>query len=122
MKHRFNKQTVILERLFFKGDEIYIDTQTYREGGSSTDWMRVFNSDRKLIGSISNSNYWTHSKNEAFERVTDDSPSYVQLKAERDRLEEAFLELLASEVKFADSEFGTGDQVNEHWRKRAGLI
>jgi len=58
-KYTITKNLVILDRLFLKGDEIYIQSYDPMNGRL----QKVFLTDRTLIGSISSDFYWKLEKN-----------------------------------------------------------
>ena len=53
-KYTINENLVILDRLFLKGDEIFIQSYDPVNGRS----QNVFLTDRTLIGTISSDLYW----------------------------------------------------------------
>jgi hypothetical protein len=53
-KYTINENLVVLDRLFFKGDEIFIQNYDPVNGRP----QKVFLTDRTLIGSISSDLYW----------------------------------------------------------------
>jgi len=38
--------------LFFKGDYVFIETDSHRNPGSSVDYWRVYNIDREYVGNL----------------------------------------------------------------------
>lgn len=51
-KYVLNQSITVCDVLFERGDSIYIQTGSYRNSGSSINWKKCFDSNKKLIGSI----------------------------------------------------------------------